>query len=204
VQRRRHRLRHRWIRPRGNPLLEGCARLYRRHRQRSHHSGRRGPVPGLRLRQAVTRPAEADLAALAIGERSVDFGRSGTVVDGGPLPRGALSRASPRSAASSGAKARSCALFRARACPCLRRSKPSTCCAGSPPASIADATWWKPGDVELDGHRSRLVPARAVRIQGMDLHAGDEGVAWRRLAGGVALPGPLYRLLYAPDHGAQC
>jgi FMN phosphatase YigB (HAD superfamily) len=46
----------------------------------------------LRLRQAVTRPAEADLAALAIGERSVDFGRSGTVVDGGPLPRGALSR----------------------------------------------------------------------------------------------------------------
>ena len=46
----------------------------------------------LRLRQAVTRPAEADLAALAIGERSVDFGRAGAVGDGGKLPDGPLSR----------------------------------------------------------------------------------------------------------------
>lgn len=45
-----------------------------------------------RLRRAVTRPAEADLAALAIGKRSVDFGRSGTVGDGGALPSGLLSR----------------------------------------------------------------------------------------------------------------
>jgi FMN phosphatase YigB (HAD superfamily) len=45
-----------------------------------------------RLRQAVTRPVEADLAALAIGERSVDFGRAGTVGDGGALPAGTLSR----------------------------------------------------------------------------------------------------------------
>lgn len=45
-----------------------------------------------RLRQAVTRPVEADLAALAIGERSVDFGRAGTVADGGTLPAGTRSR----------------------------------------------------------------------------------------------------------------
>lgn len=45
-----------------------------------------------RFRQAVTRPAEADIAALAIGERSVDFGRVGTVGDGGVLPGGPLSR----------------------------------------------------------------------------------------------------------------
>lgn len=45
-----------------------------------------------RLRQAVTRPVEADLEALAIGERSVDFGRTGTVGDGGVLPGGPLSR----------------------------------------------------------------------------------------------------------------
>ncbi|CAN7550376.1 hydrolase [Bosea sp. LjRoot9] len=45
-----------------------------------------------RLKQAITRPAEADLAALAIGERSVDFGRAGTVGDGVALPGSALSR----------------------------------------------------------------------------------------------------------------
>lgn len=45
-----------------------------------------------RLRQAVTRPVEADLSALAIGQRSVDFGRSGIVGDGEALPGGALSR----------------------------------------------------------------------------------------------------------------
>ncbi|MFT3952971.1 MAG: HAD family hydrolase [Piscinibacter sp.] len=32
-----------------------------------------------RLRQAITRPSAADLATLAVGERSVDFGRAGTV-----------------------------------------------------------------------------------------------------------------------------
>lgn len=45
-----------------------------------------------RLRQAVTRPGEADLAALSIGERSVDFGRTGTVGDGGALQGGMLAR----------------------------------------------------------------------------------------------------------------
>lgn len=45
-----------------------------------------------RFRQAVTRPDEADLAALSIGERSVDFGRTGTVGDGAILPGGLLSR----------------------------------------------------------------------------------------------------------------
>lgn len=45
-----------------------------------------------RLRQAVTRPAEADLSALAIGERSVDFGRSGVVEDGETSSGGSLSR----------------------------------------------------------------------------------------------------------------
>lgn len=44
-----------------------------------------------RLRRAVTRPIEADLAALAIGERSVDFGRAGTVGDGDTLPAGTRS-----------------------------------------------------------------------------------------------------------------
>lgn len=44
------------------------------------------------LRRAVTRPAEADLSALAIGERSVDFGRSGAVGDGEALSGGSLSR----------------------------------------------------------------------------------------------------------------
>lgn len=44
------------------------------------------------LRRAVTRPVEADLSALAIGERSVDFGRSGVVGDREALSGGALSR----------------------------------------------------------------------------------------------------------------
>lgn len=44
------------------------------------------------LRRAVTRPVEADLAALAIGERSVDFGRAGVVGDGEALSGGMLSR----------------------------------------------------------------------------------------------------------------
>lgn len=45
-----------------------------------------------RLRRAVTRPVEADLSALAIGQRSVDFGRGGIVGDGEVLPGGVLSR----------------------------------------------------------------------------------------------------------------
>lgn len=44
-----------------------------------------------RLRQAVTYPVEADLSALAIGQRSVDFGRPGIVGDGDASSGDALS-----------------------------------------------------------------------------------------------------------------
>lgn len=75
----------------GNPLLAGAL---------AYIDGVRGGTAIMvdaarawpRLRQAITRPVEADLAALAIGERSVDFGRSGTVGDSGALPGGPLSR----------------------------------------------------------------------------------------------------------------
>lgn len=45
-----------------------------------------------RLRQAVTRPVEADLSALAIGRRSIDFGRPDIVGDAEALSGSALSR----------------------------------------------------------------------------------------------------------------
>ncbi|QEL23768.1 HAD family hydrolase [Bosea sp. F3-2] len=75
----------------GNPLLAGAL---------AYIDGVRGGTAIMvdaarawpRLRQAITRPVEADLTALAIGERSVDFGRSGTVGDSGALPGGPLSR----------------------------------------------------------------------------------------------------------------
>lgn len=47
-----------------------------------------------RLKRAVTRPNEADLAALSIGDRSVDFGRMGTVRDDTLAPGCMLSRLS--------------------------------------------------------------------------------------------------------------
>ena len=46
------------------------------------------------LKRAVTRPEAADLAALSIGERSVDFGRNATVRDDVLAPGTALSRLS--------------------------------------------------------------------------------------------------------------
>lgn len=64
----------------GNPLLSGALAYIDRLRPRD---GARvladAEMAWVRLRRAITRPSEADLRALSVGVRSVDFGRDGTV-----------------------------------------------------------------------------------------------------------------------------